>query len=240
VSRKERCTQYALGMRISGMRRVVLVCGMGCLSCAAMVAQKGLAKKKSAAEDAPAVVVQPTVETLDLDMYSRIRDEGFNRSHVMQYASALFDDIGERLTGSPAMTRANEWTRAQLAAMGCENAHLESWGEFGMAWTQEGAGLELVKPDPAVFLAQASPWSPSTPGEVTAEVISVPGMKEESEFAQWKGKLKGKVILYGQGAENPEVDPDKVPAMEHYDAAKLAEQAQYPLKGDLIGDFGCF
>jgi hypothetical protein len=128
VSRKERCTQYALGMRISGMRRVVLVCGMGCLSCAAMVAQKGLAKKKSAAEDAPAVVVQPTVETLDLDMYSRIRDEGFNRSHVMQYASALFDDIGERLTGSPAMTRANEWTRAQLAAMGCENAHLESWG----------------------------------------------------------------------------------------------------------------
>ena len=238
MSRKERRTQYALGMRISGMRRVVLVCGMGCLSCAAMVAQKGLAKKKSAAEDAPAVVVQPTGETLDLDMYSRIRDEGFNRSHVMQYASALFDDIGERLTGSPAMTRANEWTRAQLAAMGCENAHLESWGEFGMAWTQEGAGLELVKPDPAVFLAQASPWSPATPGEVTAEVISVPGMKEESEFAQWKGKLKGKVILYGQGAENPEVDPDKVPAMEHYDAAKLAEQAQYPLKGDLIGDFG--
>jgi len=202
-------------------------------------ARTGLAKKKAAATDAPAAVVaQPAVETLDLGMYSRIRDEGFNHSHVMEYASGLFDDIGERLTGSPAMTRANEWTRAQLAAMGCADAHLESWGEFGMSWTQVGAGLEMVKPDPAVFLAQASPWSPATQGAVTAEVIAVGGMKDESEFAKWKGKLKGKVILYGAAAESPDVDPDKVPLMEHYDAAKLAELAQYPLRGDVIGDFG--
>jgi len=202
-------------------------------------ARTGLAKKKAAATDAPAAVVaQPAVETLDLGMYSRIRDEGFNHSHVMEYASGLFDDIGERLTGSPAMTRANEWTRAQLAAMGCADAHLESWGEFGMAWTQVGAGLEMVKPDPAVFLAQASPWSPATQGAVTAEVIAVGGMKDESEFAKWKGKLKGKVILYGAAAESPDVDPDKVPLMEHYDAAKLAELAQYPLRGDVIGDVG--
>jgi hypothetical protein len=221
-------------MRIRGVLRVGLVCGMGC---AVMVAQTGSAKKKSVAAEVPAVLAQPATETLDLEMYSRIRDEGFNHSHVMEYASGLFDDIGERLTGSPAMARANEWTRAQLAAMGCANAHLESWGEFGMAWTQIGAGLELVKPDPAVFLAQASPWSPATQGTVTAEAIAVSGMKDESEFDKWKGKLKGKVILYGQGAENPDVDPDKVPAMEHDDAAKLADLAKYPLKGDTIGDF---
>jgi hypothetical protein len=204
-----------------------------------MAGQTGSAKKKGAVRDeAPVAVVQPAVETLNLGMYSKIRDEGFNHSHVMEYASALFDDIGERLTGSPAMARANEWTRAQLAAMGCANAHLESWGEFGMAWTQVGAGLELVKPDPAVFLAQASPWSPATQGAVTSEVIAVPGLSSESEFANWKGKLRGKVILYGRGGESPDVDPDKVPAMEHYDAAKLAELAQYPLKGDLIGDMG--
>jgi carboxypeptidase Q len=215
------------------------MCGMVCLGCAVMAAQTGSGKKKGAAMDAPpAGLTQPAVETLDLGMYSRIRDEGLNHSRVMEYASGLFDDIGERLTGSPAMARANEWTRAQLAAMGLANAHLESWGEFGMGWTQIGAGLELVKPDPAVFLAQASPWSPATQGAVTAEVISVPGMKDESEFTQWKGKLKGKVILYGQGGESPNVDPDKVPLMEHYDAAKLAELAQYPLSGDLIGDFG--
>ena len=44
----------------------------------------------------------------------------------MEYAGALFDDIGPRLTGSPAMARANEWIQAQLPTMGCSNAHLES------------------------------------------------------------------------------------------------------------------
>ncbi|MBE7181010.1 MAG: M20/M25/M40 family metallo-hydrolase, partial [Terriglobus roseus] len=177
---------------------------------------------------------QPATEQIDLDMYARIRDEGFNHSHVMEYASALFDDIGPRLTGSPAMGRANEWTLQQLKAMGCSNAHLESWGEFGMAWTQRGASLTMVKPSAAVFLSQATPWSPATNGALVAEVIKVPGLKKESDFAEWKGKLRGKVILYGHsGSGNPEVNPDKVPAMEHYDAAKLREIAAYPLNGDM-------
>lgn len=171
-------------------------------------------------------------------MYARIRDEGFTRSHVMDYAGALSDEIGPRLTGSPAMTRANEWTRQQLTAMGCSNAHLESWGEFGMAWTQHGASLALVIPSPAIFLAQATPWSPSTHGAVTAEVIKVPGLKNESEFAAWKGKLKGKVILYGRsGSGNPEIDPDLVPAMDHLDPAKLQQVAQYPLNGDMSAQY---
>ena len=170
-------------------------------------------------------------EVLDLDMYSRVRDEGFKHSHVMEYAGALFDNVGPRLTGSPAMARANEWTRAQLAAMGCSNAHLESWGEFGMAWTQRGASLDLVKPVSGVFLAQATPWSPATQGAVIADVIAVPGLKAESDLAAWKGKLKGKVILYGMAPASPDVDPDSVPTMEHDDAAKLAELMRYPLHG---------
>lgn len=89
-----------------------------------------------------ASVTKAGIEPLDLDMYSRIRDEGFNHSHVMEYAGVLFDDIGPRLTGSPAMARANEWTRTQLAAMGCADAHLEDWGEFGMAWTQRSCLFE--------------------------------------------------------------------------------------------------
>ena len=69
-------------------------------------------------------------------MYQQIRYEGLAHSHVMEFASALMDGIGPRLTGSPNLQRANEWTRDQLAAMGCTNAHLEDWGEFGMGWQQ--------------------------------------------------------------------------------------------------------
>ncbi|ADW70619.1 peptidase M28 [Granulicella tundricola MP5ACTX9] len=173
---------------------------------------------------------QPASENVDLAMYSRIRDEGFNRSHVMEYGSALFDDIGPRLTGSPAMKKANEWTRQQLTAMGCANAHLESWGEFGMGWTQKGASLEMMKPGPAVFLAQATPWSPSLGKAVTAEVVRVPSLKTQKDLDEWKGKLAGKVILYGDA---PKINPDPKPLLEHYDVAKLAGLGQYPLDGDM-------
>src|ERR1700761_9514641 len=62
---------------------------------------------------------QPARETPDLSMYARMRDEGLNHSHIMEYASALFDDIGPRLTGSPNLAKANAWTRDELTAMGC-------------------------------------------------------------------------------------------------------------------------
>src|SRR5271154_3320600 len=115
---------------------------------------------------------QPATESLDLGMYARIREEGLTHSHIMEYAGALFDGIGPRLTGSPNLAKANAWTRDQLTAMGCTNAHLESWGDFGMGWRQISTSIDMVKPDTAVFIGQATPWSPPTNGPVTAEGIA--------------------------------------------------------------------
>ena len=173
---------------------------------------------------------QPAAESLDLGMYTSIREEGFNHSHVMEYASALFDDIGPRLTGSPNLAKANAWTRDQLTAMGCSNAHLESWGDFGLGWRQLSTSVDMVTPDTAVFIAQATPWSPATHGSVTAEVIAVPQLKEEKDFDAWKGKLAGKIVLYGKA---PEIHPDPAPPLQHYDENKLAQIYQYPLDGNM-------
>src|ERR1035441_8115618 len=94
-------------------------------------------------------LAQPATETLDFAMYQRIREEGLSHSHVMEFASGLMDGIGPRLTGSPNLKRANEWTRDQLTAMGCSNAHLEDWGEFGMGWRQLNAWVRMSAPDTA-------------------------------------------------------------------------------------------
>jgi len=94
-------------------------------------------KSKAPAPPAPTdpyAEVQPATETLDLGMYQRIRDEGLNHSHVMDFATALMDGIGQRLTASPNAKKANEWTRDTLTKIGLENAHLEDWGEFGLGW----------------------------------------------------------------------------------------------------------
>ena len=173
--------------------------------------------------------VQPVVETLDLATIARIRDEGLNHSHIMDYASGLFDGVGARLTGSPEFAKAEQWSMDQFRRMGAANVHTESWGDFGMGWQQLGTFLLMTAPTTATFLAQATPWSPATAGEVSGPVVALPALKEEKDFDKWKGKLAGKIILYGTP---PKLAPDRGIDVEHYDAAKLDHLSSYPLNGD--------
>ncbi|RXS97769.1 M20/M25/M40 family metallo-hydrolase [Silvibacterium dinghuense] len=167
---------------------------------------------------------QPAVEKLDLNMYARIREEGLEHSHIMEYASALSDDIGPRLTGSPNMAKANAWTRDQLTAMGCVNAHLDDWGEFGLGWQQLNTWVRMTAPDTAVFIAQATPWSPSTNGPVTGDVVYV-NIQDDKDFDQYKGKLEGKIILLGEMRDVPPVDKA---LFERYTREQLEEIAETP------------
>ena len=193
----------------------------------------GFAAEKPKAAPAPAPT-QADAETLDLETIARIRNEGFNHSHIMEYASGLFDGVGPRLTGSPDFAKAEQWSLDQLRRMGATSVHAESWGEFGMGWQQTGTSAQMTAPGTATFLAQATPWSPATAGEVTAEVIAVPALKEEKDFDAWKGKLAGKIILYGDA---PKINPDPANPLEHYDQAKLDHFRSYPLDGDQNDSF---
>ena len=170
-------------------------------------------------------LVQPATENLDYTMYQRIRDEGLAHSHVMEFASGLMDGIGPRLTGSPNLKRANEWTRDQFAAMGCSNAHLEDWGEFGMGWRQLNTWVRMSEPDTAVFIAQALPWSASSKGPVHGRAVWV-NAKDEKELEKYKGKLEGKIVLFGEMREAKPVDK---PLFERRDEANLKQTAEYPV-----------
>jgi carboxypeptidase Q len=168
---------------------------------------------------------QPAKENLDHNMYQQIRIEGLTHSHVMEYASALMDGIGPRLTGSPNLKRANEWTRDQLAAMGCSNAHLEDWGEFGMGWQQLNTWTRMASPDTAVFITQAAPWSPSSNGTISGPAVWM-DVKKEEDLDKYKGKIAGKVVLLG---EMREVKPVDKPLFERMDDKDLAKIVEYPL-----------
>jgi hypothetical protein len=168
---------------------------------------------------------QPAKENLDYNMYQQIRIEGLTHTHVMEYASALMDGIGPRLTGSPNLKRANEWTRDQLAAMGCSNAHLEDWGEFGMGWQQLNTWTRMASPDTAVFITQAAPWSPSSNGTISGPAVWM-DVKKEEDLDKYKGKIAGKVVLLG---EMREVKPVDKPLFERMDDKDLAKIVEYPL-----------
>ena len=179
-------------------------------------------KPKSAAAAPAAETAQPAVETLDLDMYQRIRVEGLTHSHIMELASALTDGIGGRLTGSQNMAKANEWTRNELTALGCVNAHTEDWGEFGMGWTQLNTWARMTSPDTAVFIAQAVPWSASTNGPASGDAVLVV-VKDANDLEQYKGKLAGKIVLLG---EMREVGLDDQALFHRYDEKELQETFQ--------------
>src|SRR6478672_1035688 len=95
-------------------------------------------------------------------MIAKIKDEGMNRSQVMQTLSYLTDVIGPRLTASPGMKRGNEWTRDTLAKWGLQNAHLEAWGPFGRGWSLKKFYANVDGPTAFPMIAYPKAWSPGT------------------------------------------------------------------------------
>jgi carboxypeptidase Q len=135
-------------------------------------------------------------ETID-----RIREEGMGKnSQVMQTLSYLSDVIGARLTNSPSMKRANEWTRDQMAKWGMQNAHLESWGPFGRGWSLKNFQAEVVGPQTFPVIAYPKAWTTSTKGAVTADVVMFDA-KTEADLDKYKGKLNGKIVLISPARE---------------------------------------
>src|SRR5690242_14255038 len=128
------------------------------------------------------------------DPITRIKDEGMNRSQVMQTLSYLSDVIGPRLTASPGMKRANEWTRDQLMKWGLQNAHLEAWGPFGRGWTLKRFSAQVSEPTAFPVIAYPKAWSPGLAAPLTTDVIYIDA-KTEADLEKYKGKLNGKIVL---------------------------------------------
>jgi carboxypeptidase Q len=101
--------------------------------------------------------------------------------------------------------------------MGCDHAHLEDWGEFGMGWRQLNTWVRMFAPDTAVFIAQALPWSASSHGPVHGSAIWI-DPKDEKDFGQYKGKLAGKIVFVGPMRD---VKPIEKPLFVRRDADNL-------------------
>jgi hypothetical protein len=162
----------------------------------------------------------PRVYEAPKEEIDKIKDEGMNRSQVMQTLGYMSDVIGPRLTASPGAKRANEWTRDQLTKFGLENAHLEAWGPFGRGWTLKRFYAMVDGPTAFPLIAHPKAWSPGTdtllpppaPADPKAKKKKTPPppakpdtaykgdvvylkATNEAELAPYKGELKGKIVL---------------------------------------------
>ncbi len=174
------------------------------------------------------VVTLWSQEKVDLETTGRIRYEGFHNSKVMDYATGLMDSIGERLTGSPNMKRANEWTRDQFTAMGLSNAHLEPWGPFGRGWANQYVNVRMTSPDVVTLLAYPKAWTPGTNGVVQGKCIRAT-IDDKKDFDKYKGKLAGLIVILGA---DPDVKPITEAPYKRMSDDDLAKLADYQIPGD--------
>lgn len=141
------------------------------------------------------------------DAITRIRDEGLNHSQVMETLSYLCDVIGPRLTGSPGLKRANEWTREKMASWGLTNAHLEAWGPFGRGWSLKRFSAQVIEPQTIPLIGCPNAWSPGFERPLVADVVYL-DVQTNTDLQKYEGKLKGAIVLTGSPRETgPRFDP---------------------------------
>ncbi|TGE25543.1 M20/M25/M40 family metallo-hydrolase [Hymenobacter aquaticus] len=142
----------------------------------------------------PAAAVAQQAEKADPLMLTKIRDEGMDRSRVMETAFYLTDVCGPRLAGSAGLQRANEWTKTQLAGWGLTNAAVEPWGTFGRGWDIEKSYVAMTAPYYHALLGAPKAWTPSTSGPLKKSVVVVKAATE-ADLDKYKGQLRDKIVL---------------------------------------------
>jgi len=127
------------------------------------------------------------------DTVARIKTEGLQRSRALPLYRTLTDEIGARLTGSPAHMKAAHWAVERFGEWGLANAHLEAY-EFGRGWQVERVSVEMTEPRYLPLIAYPDAWSPATAGVVSGPVVYV-GDKTAAQVQAMATELRGAIVL---------------------------------------------
>jgi hypothetical protein len=155
----------------------------------------------------------------EVSLLNGIADQGFNHSELAQNAEYLSDQIGGRMTNSPAMRKAERWAQEKFKAYGLKEVHAEGF-EFGRGWWIESSHVRLLNPRPLELKGIPVAWTPPTNGNLTAEIVVAP-MAKEKDFADWHGKLTGKIVLVSFPAAPKDTDVAPFARMTENDIAKM-------------------
>lgn len=152
----------------------------------------------------------------------KLVDQAMNRSEVIQNLRHLSDVIGPRLSGSPAMRRANEWTAGRFKSYGLA-ARLEPY-PFGVTWERGSASLRLVAPFVRGMTGHSWAWTEGTGGRTLSGPVVMTDLSTPESLAVYRDKVKGAWVL--PRAPYPTWNPDG-PAMTAEDSMRLQEEIKF-------------
>src|SRR6478609_268813 len=169
---------------------------------------------------APAVDVPATI--------ARIREEGLQRSRVMDYESYIADVLGARLTNSRDMQRAQQWLLGELTRLGLTKVAAEPYMEYGVTWDNEYTSLHMLEPDYSPLNGYPIAHTRGTEGRQTLDAVIVE-LASRDDLARFRGTLRGKAILVTPPA-TVDLAPltNGVPRLTDEDLRKLGETVIAP------------
>ena len=168
----------------------------------------------------------PVSEKLDLDAIYKIKEEGLQRSKVMEIESYLTDVYGPRLTNSPYFREAGDWAQKTMKDWGLANVHLETW-KFGRGWQNERFVALAVTPRAYPLVGFPKAWTPGTNGPVTGEAVMAV-INGEKDLDTFRGKLRGKFVL---SLAMRDVAPQMTAPGHRYSDEELVELSKQPGTG---------
>ena len=143
-------------------------------------------------------------ERLDPQIGAKIRQEEEQHSQIMRTLHFLTDVYGPRLTGSPSLKAAGEWSIKTMESWGFTNGHLEPWDFGHPGWVNERFSAHIIAPVKDQLTCEVLAWTPGTDGTVTAQAYQMilPERPTPAELAAYlasvKDQVKGKIVLVGK------------------------------------------
>ena len=158
----------------------------------------------------------PTAKDAQAQADERILIEIRDQNEIMANLAYLSDMIGQRLTGSENLKKANDWTRQRLADYGLASAHLETW-TIAHGWTRGTARGRILSPAEHPLTMASYGWAPGTGGPVSGRVVYVKG-ESVADLDAYRGKLKGAIVITNTPTPLPPQDtPAPNPMLVPYD-----------------------
>ena len=131
---------------------------------------------------------------VDWPMVARIREEGLQRSQVMQFEGYIVDVLGARLTNSRDMQRAQRWVMGAMTRIGLTGVTAEPYMDFGVLWDNEYVSLHLLEPDYTPMVGYPIAHTPGTNGRLAVDAVIVE-LSARDDLPKYRGTLKGKAVL---------------------------------------------
>lgn len=165
-------------------------------------------------------------EKIDDRMIDQIRDEGFNRSQVMDLVWHLTDVYGPRLANSPSYNQAAQWAKKKFEEFGAENVMLFPFAELGgMPWECTFSSVTMHTPQYMPLIAYVVPHTRGTNGSVRSNAVHVNTQEifSEADLQEYRGKLFGKIVLIAPEAP---IKPDFKPRTDRLSDEELDKMAE--------------